>query len=53
MIEMFQIMKGIDKISVDELFSGEDSNRTRGNRLRVKKRKVKMVVRQGFLTQSS
>jgi len=37
MIEMFKIMKGIDKISADELFSREDSDRTRGHRLRVKK----------------
>ena len=45
MIEMFKIMKGIDKISTDELFNRVDSDRTRGHSLRVKKRRVKMVVR--------
>ena len=39
-IEMFKIMKGIDKISSDELFNREDSDRTRGHGLRVKKRRV-------------
>ena len=52
MIDMFKIMKGIDKISADELFSGVDSDRTRGHRLRVKKRRVKKVVRQETFTQS-
>ena len=51
MIEMFKIMKGIDKISADELFNRGDSDRTRGHRLRVKKRRVKTVVRQGTFTQ--
>ena len=50
-IEMFKIMKGIDKISADELFNRVDSDRTRGHSLRVKKRRVKMVVRQGTFTQ--
>ena len=40
-------MKGIDKISAGELFSRVDSDRTRGHGLRVKKRTVKTVVRQG------
>ena len=48
---MFKIMKGIDKISAVELFSRVDSDRTRGHHLRVKKRRVKMVVRQGTFTQ--
>ena len=52
MIDMFKIMKGIDKISADELFSGVDSDRTRGHSLRVKKRRVKTVVRQETFTQS-
>ena len=52
MIEMFKIMKGIDKISADELFNRVDSDRTRGHSLRVKRR-VKMVVRQRTFTQSS
>ena len=43
---MFKIMKGRDKISADEVFSRVDSDRTRGHSLRVKKRRVKMVVRQ-------
>ena len=51
MIEMFKIMKGIDKISVDELFNIVDSDRTRGHSLRVKKRRVKTVARQGTFTQ--
>ena len=51
MIEMFKIMKGIDKISEDELFNRLDSDRTRGHSLRVKERRVKMVVRQGTFTQ--
>ena len=38
MIEMFKIMKGIDKLSADELFNRVDSDRTRGHSLRVKKR---------------
>ena len=44
MIEMFKIMKGIDKISVDELFNRVDSDRIRGHSLRVKRRRVKTVV---------
>ena len=53
MIEMFKMMKGIDKISADELFNRVDSDRTRVHSLRVKKRRVKMVVtvRQGTFTQ--
>ena len=51
MIEMFKTMKGTDKISTDELFSRVDSERTRGHSLRVNKRSVKMVVRQGSFTQ--
>ena len=52
MMEMFKIMKGIDKISTDELFSKVDSDRTRGNSsLRVKKRRVNTEVRQGSFTQ--
>ena len=51
MIEMFKIMKGIDKISADELFNRVDSDRTKGHSLRVKKRKMKMVARQGSFTQ--
>ena len=50
MITMFKIMKGIDKISEDELFNRVDSDWTRGHRLRVKKRRVKNVVRQGCFT---
>ena len=37
----------MDKISEDELFKRVDGDRTRGQSLRVKKRRVKMVVRQG------
>ena len=33
MLEMFKIMKGIDKISVDELLNRVDSDRTRGHSL--------------------
>ena len=51
MIEMFKIMKGRDKISADELFSILDSDRTRSHSLKVKRRRVKMVVRQGTFTQ--
>ena len=51
MIEMFKIMKGRDKISEDELFNRVDSDRIRGHSLRVKKRRVKMVARQGTFTQ--
>ena len=47
MIEMFKIMKGRDKISADELFSRVDSDRTRGHSLRVNRRRVKTVVRNG------
>ena len=45
MIEMIKTMKGIDKISTDELFNRVDSDRARVHSLRVKKRRVKMVVR--------
>ena len=38
-------------ISEEELFSRVDSDRTRGHSLRVKKRRVKTVVRQGTFTQ--
>ena len=51
MIEMFKIMNGRDKIRADELFNRVDSDRTRGHSLRVKKRRVKTVVRQGTFTQ--
>ena len=51
MIEMFKIMKGEDKISAEELFNRVDSDWTRGHSLRVKKRRVKMVARQGTFTQ--
>ena len=50
-MEMFKIMKGRDKISEDELFNRVDSDLTRGHSLRVNKRRVKMVVRQGTFTQ--
>ena len=46
-MEMFKIMKGRDKISAEELFSRVDSDRTRCHSLRVNKRRVKMVVREG------
>ena len=51
MIEMFKIMKGIDNISADELFNRVDSDGTRGHSLRAKKRRVKLVARQGSFTQ--
>ena len=51
MIEMYNKMKGRDKISEDELFNRVGSDRTRGHSLRVKKRRVKMVARQGTFTQ--
>ena len=35
MIEMFKKMKGVDKISADELFNRIDNDRTRGHSLRV------------------
>ena len=50
-MEMIKIMKGKDKISTGELFNSVDSDRTRSHSLRVKKRRVKMVVRQGTFTQ--
>ena len=46
MVEIFKIIKGIDIISAEELFSRIDSNT-----LRIKKRRVKIVVRQGSFTQ--
>ena len=48
---MFKTMKGRDKISEDELFNRADSDGTRDHSLRVKKRRVKTVVRQGTFTQ--
>ena len=54
MTEMFKMMKGRDKISPDELINRVDSERTRGHSLRVKKRRVKTVARQGgFHSKSS
>ena len=53
MMQMFKIMKGMDKICEDELFNRVDSDRTRGHSLRIKKRRVKTVARQGTFTQSS
>ena len=50
-MEMFEIMKGIDKISADELFNRVDSDWTRGHSLSVKKRRVKMVVKQETFVQ--
>ena len=50
-MEMFKIMKGRDKISANELFSRVDSDRTRGQSLIEKKRRVKTVLRQGNFTQ--
>ena len=53
MIEMFKIMKGIDKISAEELFSIIDRNSqgtvigTRGHSLRVKQMRVYMLIQQG------
>ena len=44
-------MKGIDKISADELYNGLERDRTRGHSWRVKKRRVKTVARQGSSTQ--
>ena len=37
---MFKIMKGIDKIGVEEIFSRIDSDGTKGHHLRVKKGRV-------------
>ena len=51
MIETFKILKDKDKISADELFNRVDSDRTRDHSLRVKKRRVKTVARQGSSTQ--
>ena len=39
LIEMFKIMKGKNKISAEELFSRIDSDRTRGQSLKLKKRR--------------
>ena len=52
MMEMFKIMKVMDKISADGLFFNRvDIDRTRGHSLRVKKRRVKMVIWQVTFTQ--
>ena len=51
MMEMFKILKGIVKISADQLFNRVDSDRTRCHSLRLKKRRVKPVARQGNFTQ--
>ena len=53
MIEMFKIMKGIEKISADELFNRVYSDRIGGHSLTVKRRRVKTVARQETFTQSS
>ena len=50
-MEMFKIIRGIDKISAEELFNSVDGDRTRGHSLRVNKRRVKTVVKQGTFTQ--
>ena len=51
MMKMFKIMKDIYIISAEALFSRVDSDSTRGHSLRVKKRRVNTVVRQGTFTQ--
>ena len=43
-MEMFKVMKGMDKTGVEEFFSNVDSDMNRGHSLRVKRR-VKMVVK--------
>ena len=47
MIEIFKIMKGRDNKSGEEFYSRIDSDRTSGHSLKVKKRRVRTVVRQG------
>ena len=51
-MEIFKIMKGRDKISEDELFNRVLRDRTSGQSLRLKNKRVKMVVRQGTFTES-
>ena len=45
-MEMLKIMKGVDKISAEEILSRVDSERTRDHSLR-----IKTVARQGTFTQ--
>ena len=49
MLEMFKIMKGVDKIDVLELLSRKDTFRTMGHHLRVKKMKGRTALRQGSI----
>ena len=43
---MFKIMKGMDKIGAVQFFSRVDSLRIRGQSLRVKKMRIRIVLRQ-------
>ena len=54
-IEMFKtmIMKGLDKISAETFVRRIDNDGTVGHNLRVERRKVNTVIRQGSFSQSS
>ena len=45
---MPKIMMGVDKISADKFFNRTDTDRIRDQIGRVKKRSIRMVVRQSF-----
>ena len=51
-MEMFKIMKGMDKIGAVEFFSRVDSVSTRGHSFGVKKMIMRTVLRQGSFTRS-
>ena len=47
---MFNTMMGRDKINTEEFYSRVDSDKTRDHSLRVKKRRIRTIVRQGLST---
>ena len=51
MIQVFRILRGIDKIDQSKLFELANDNRTRGHSLRLKKERSKTNLRKNSFTQ--
>ena len=50
LIQAFKIIKGIDNVECGRFFQFDDSKRTRGNRLKLRKPQVRLRSRQEFFT---
>ena len=50
LIQAFEIIKGIDNVECGRFFQFDDSKRTRGNRLKLRKPQVRLRSRQEFFT---